>query len=521
MELRPYQQEALDLVREAYRQGVRRTLVVMPTGTGKTVLFAEVARRVVERGGRALVLAHRTELLEQARAKLRALDVWAEIEKAQLRAGGADVVVASVDTLRGARLEAWDPGAFRQVIVDEAHHATAPKYMAPIERFCMQGGAHLLGVTATPDRLDGEALGQVFETCAYRYEIRAAIADGYLCPLVARRVELGGVDLASVHVRAGDLASNELAQIMAQEEALHGVAIPLLEQAGDRRCIVFGVDVTHAHALAEVLNRYQPGSALAVDGSAKDLERRQALRAFRAGDFRILVNCALFTEGFDEPSIEVVAIARPTKSRALYAQMVGRGTRPSPGKSHCLILDFTGTAGRHSLVGPADVLAGGDQVLDEEVRAAAELLMRDEQLELEEVIDQAERIVAERRERTKATAVADYLAKEFDPFVGELPPMVGAQGQWVAEPASPAQRKKLEKLGLEKLPSTLTQGEAGQLIYGLERRREVGLCTFKQARFLARQGYETRTMSFVEASRLCAQLFRGFRSRSPQEGIDA
>lgn len=516
--LRPYQLEAVAKTYEAWNAGVRRVLVVMPTGTGKTVVFARIGADVVARGARMLVLAHRTELLGQAQAKLRAAGVWAEIEQGKRRAGFSPVVIASVQTLKGKRLEELDPDAFDTVVIDEAHHAVAPGYRIYPEYF---GRAKVLGVTATADRLDGAGLGEVFDACPFTYELRDAIRDGYLVPIKARRIELEGVDVSNVKTRAGDFAQNELAEIMVEEEALHGVAIPVLEQTAGRRTIVFGVDVAHAHALAEVMNRYEPGCARAIDGSAHPEARAGVLEAFRAGHFRILVNCALFTEGFDEPGISCVVVARLTKSRSLYTQMVGRGTRPieppteataderlaaiaASDKPDLLLLDVTGEAGKHRLVGPGDVLAG--RQLEDDVREDLEKRL-DGQLELDELLQHAEDEVRRRRERAGPMAVAKYLAKEFDAFCGELPePARPPPAAWAREPATGPQLSALGGFGLDKIPEAISKADASRLIDALRQRRQLGLCTLKMARLLGRNGVDASMMSMAEAGKQIQRL---------------
>lgn len=526
MILRPYQVEAAQAVETAFTAGLSRVLVEKATGLGKTVLFSAIAQREVEAGGRVLVLAHRTELLEQARKKLQDAGCWAEIEQAGRRAGLASVVVASVQTLKGARLEAFDPNAFTLIIVDEAHHAAAKGYRTILDYFA---SAKVLGVTATADRGDGAGLDVVFEKCVYRYELRQAIRDGYLAPIVCRRIDVKGVDLSAVKTRAGDLAANELGAIMADEAALHGVAIPLLKEAGDRKTIVFCVDVAHAHALAEVLNRYDDGCARAVDGTADADERSELLAAFRRGDFRILVNCALFTEGFDEPGIQCVAMARPTKSRALYAQCIGRGTRPltppmedtveercaaiaASAKPNVLVLDFSGNAGRHRLVGPADVLAG--RALEEDVKALVDAVTGEEQLELDGLLDHVEDELAKKRAERKVTAVANYLATEVNPWVSSLPEVEIPDAPWTREPATQAQIGKLNDMGAEKLPPDLTKGEASRLIEQLHQRRLAGLCSLKQARMIKRYtGVDATNMSKGEAGRRVQEIISGFGAR--------
>ncbi len=491
--LRPYQSAAVEAALAEFAAGRSSTLVVLPTGCGKTVAFSEVVRREVEQGRRALVLAHRSELLDQALHKLTACAVSAQIEQGGRRAApDAPCVVASVQTLRGPRLERWAPDAFGLIVIDEAHHATADGYRSIRARF---PGARVLGVTATPDRLDGQGLGVAFESCAYRYELRDAIRDGWLVPLKARRVALDGLDLSTVHTRAGDFDRAELAAAMAEEQALHGVAAPLMELSGGRPTILFAVDVAHAHALAQVLNRYEPSVARAVDGNASAEERAAVLADFRSGGFRILVNCALFTEGFDEPRISCVAVARPTKSRALYTQMVGRGTRLAPGKRDCVVLDFTGTAGRHRLVGPADVLAGRD--LGDDVRSEAASRL-DGQLELDDVLDHAEQEAERKRRLVPVLAVARYRAEEIDPFLGDL--AAAEDAVWSNDVATDKQRDALAKLGLDDLPDGLTKGEASRWLDALNARRQQRLASLRQMRLLKRYGINAREMSFSAAS---------------------
>jgi superfamily II DNA or RNA helicase len=502
--LRPYQHEAIAGVEREWDGGTKRTLLVLPTGTGKTVVFAELIRRQQrDDTGRALVVAHRTELLEQARNKLRDVGVWAALEKAEHRARTERVVVASVQTLKGKRLRRFRPDEFDVVIVDEAHHSTASSYRAVLEYFTR---AKVLGVTATPDRADGTALGEMFESVAYRYELRDAIRDHWLVPIVARRIFLEKVDLSAIKSRAGDLAQDELAEVMATDEAVVGVVVPLLEQAGDRPTIVFGVDVAHATAIARALCERRPGCARVAHGELGEDRRAELLEEFRAGAFQFLVNCALYTEGFDEPSVACVACARPTKSRALYTQMVGRGTRLlgatweeslRAGKRDVLLLDFVGNAGRHRLVGPVDALAPGD--VDESVRREAERMLEEDERDLDGLVDEAAAELERRREEARRGANAQYFARDVDPFFGD---QLGEpyDGDWALEPATLEERTELIDLGLKRLPAGLTRGEARRILEADRRRRRLGLATYKQCALLARFGFDVKTMTKGAAS---------------------
>lgn len=508
--LRPYQLAAISAVDRQFEH-VDKTLLVLPTGCGKTVCFAALARFTVSRGRRVLVLAHRTELLEQARNKLVDVGVWAAIEKADRRAGLASVVVGSVQTLRGKRLAGLDPKQFGLVVVDEAHHAAAVSYRAILGHF---DGCKILGVTATPDRADGKALGEIFDSVAYRYDLRDAIRERWLAPIVARRIVLQGVDLSSVRSRAGDLASDELAAVMATDEAVLGVVVPLIEQAGNRRTIVFTVDVAQAFAIAEAIRVRRPGAARVAHGELDERERAEILADFRRGDFQFLVNCALYTEGFDEPSVACVAIARPTKSRALFVQMVGRGTRllglsyeesVANGKAECLILDFTGNAGRHKLVTPIDCLAPGD--ITEDVRAEAERMVKEDEVDLETVFDEAAAAIEQRRREYRASATARYFAQDVDPFFGgELPPEDNSPDS--LEPATSEDRRALLDLGFKALPPNLSKGDARRMFAAVEARSKKGLCSLRQSKQLARCGIDGRNMKKGAASARMAILSR-------------
>ncbi len=494
--LRPYQHEAIAAIEREHAAGRRRTLIVMATGTGKTTVFAEWARMRVALGRRLLVLAHRTELLEQAAARMALFGLRAAIEQADRRAGRAAVVVASVQTLRGKRLEAFDPSAF-DVIIDEAHHTNAKGYRAIVDHFA---GARVLGVTATPDRGDGQALGDVFESCAYRFEIREAIASGFLAKITCKTVHVDGVDLSSVKTRAGDLAQDQLSAIMAEEQAVLAAVDALLREAGERKTIVFCVDVAHATAITDAINRHRDGAARVGYGELGREEREQILADFKADRFQFLVNCQLWTEGFDEPSITCVATMRPTKSRALVVQCVGRGTRLFPGKVDLLWLDFVGNAGKHKLVGPLDALAAGD--VPDDVRREAERLLAEDACDVDEALDEAARLLEERRRAAKVTASARYFATEVDPFFGAE--LAGAEylGADAGDPATYEERQKLVDLGMKKLATSphLKKGEVMRITAAAADRSKRGLCSYKQAKLLRdRLGIDAREMKRQDA----------------------
>jgi len=357
MKLRPYQQDCLDRLLAAYRAGGRRLLVSLPTGTGKTVVFARFPGFFRMRR-RLLVLAHRRELLEQARDKILASnpDLSVGIEQAGRRAEDARVVIASVPSLRGKRLASFDPTDFYLVVVDEAHHAVAPSYRAVFEHlglFEADTPRLLVGFTATPRRGDGKSLGDVFESIAYRRSLPEMVAAGWLCGVTGWRVT-SQVSLDGVRVRAGDFAEGQLARAVNVEERNDLLLWAYRKLGDERRCLVFCADVAHAQQVAEVYASAGIAAA-AVWGAMPMADRQDVLARFRAGTLRVVTNCNVLTEGFDEPRIGCIILARPTKSRLLYAQMVGRGTRLAPGKTDVCVVDVVDNSRKHSLAGLNDL----------------------------------------------------------------------------------------------------------------------------------------------------------------------
>ena len=541
MKLRKYQQEASDSVcRELADNG--STLVVLPTGTGKTVLFADVVRRF--QPARALVFAHREELVFQARDKIQKFTgIECGVEMGQFRTGGEffgtlpPVVVSTVQTLAsggdgGGRMTKFDPDAFGLVVVDEAHHAVKQSYRKVLDYFRTNPKCKVLGVTATPDRADEEALGQVFETVAYNYEIIEAIDDGWLVPVEQKMVSVSTLDLSQCRTTAGDLNGADLAAVMEEEENLHGVAIASLETCGERRAIVFAVTVKQAERLAEIFNRYKPNCASWICGETQKDERRAKLRSFADGAFQFMVNVGILTEGFDDSGVEVVVMARPTKSRALYAQMAGRGTRPkdsiagelasmnSPeerrnaiagsGKPFCEILDFAGNSGRHKLVTAVDILGGkvSDEVVEMARRKIAEAKGPVNVQEVLKEMDETKREMDERKAREaamrdKIRGRVKFSAVAVDPFaVFQLQP-VKARGWDHGRVLSEKQRNILMRQGID--PDGMPYGQAKQLLDEIFRRWNGGLSSFGQTKILARNGIRA-PMRREEAARMIDQI---------------
>jgi superfamily II DNA or RNA helicase len=497
MELRPYQHEAVAAIAREHER-VRSTLLVLATGLGKTVTFAAIARDLAAHGGRTLVLAHRAELLEQAAETLRKLGLRAGIEQAARSVGPLeqpDAIVASVQTLQRGRLAAYARDAFRLVVVDECQHATSDTYRAILDYFAP---AKVLGVTATPDRGDGVGLRAVFESVAYRFELRDGIKAGWLAPLEVRAVEVKSLDLSKVKVRAGDLAADELEAELLRDAVLHEIAGPLAELSAGRQTLAFTVGVAQAHALADVL-RARGVAAAAVDGAMSDAMRAKVLADYRAKRVTVVCNAMLWTEGFDDPATACIALVRPTGTRALIAQMIGRGTRTAPGKTSCLVLDFVpGRMSRMRLASPRDVLGGEDLPVEPKQDKA-------ERKEKERVL-----LALERRRWIREVGVV-YAAPHLD--VAELLEALGVSGAAASRSevglglgslASPRQVEALRAAGFE-VADELDK-RAAMLLFGvLSKRRAAGLCTIKQARALKRHGFDDE-LSAAQASRVLDAL---------------
>lgn len=338
--LRDYQTAAIAASEEALARGVARQLVALPTGTGKTVIFSELARRRAE--APTLVLAHRDELLGQAEDKIRHVAPELAMSIGRVQADrddvAAPVVVASVQTLSRPRRLARLPRRFGTAVVDEAHHATAESYRRILDHV---DADLVIGFTATPERHDKTRLRDVFDEIVYARSLLDMIRAGYLCELVGTRIEIGGLNLGRVKVSRGDYQAGDLGRAMEHAHAPEQTAAAMAEHAADRKSIVFVPTVELAGQTAEAIAGAGIPAAW-ISGETPTEERHAALADLAAGRVRALVNVNVLSEGFDEPSIDCVVMAAPTRSRIAYVQRVGRGTRIHPGKGDCLVLDLVG-----------------------------------------------------------------------------------------------------------------------------------------------------------------------------------
>ena len=535
MILRPYQAEAVNNTFDTFKQH-DSVLAVMATGLGKTVFFSHVAKDFMNRG-RVMVLAHREELITQAKDKLqRVTGIDADIEMGESWAMNnyfkSEIVTSTIQTqiagMEGnGRMTRFDPNEFSLLVVDEAHHAVAKTYQRVIQHYRQNPDLKVLGVTATPDRADELALGKIFSAVSYEYDIRDGIDDGWLVPIEQMSVEVQSLDFSKMRTTAGDLNGKDLAEQLEFEENLHGIADPTIQIVGDRKALVFAASVAQAERLAEIFNRHRAGSAEFVTGKTPKEYRRKLFDAFANRELQYLVNVGVATEGFDDPSIECVVMARPTKSRCLYTQMAGRGTRPLEGivdgltdaiarksaialsgKSSVEIIDFVGNCGRHKLITSADILGGRyeDDVIELAKQTAQETSERTgKPVDMMTELQQAESEIARRRRmreeaerRQHIRGYAQFTTSKVNPFdLFDIMPQ--RERAWHKD--RPPTEKQLDVLARNGIPiEGLTFTHASQLIGAVIKRRENNLCSFKQARTLRKYDVDPSVMTFQEAS---------------------
>ena len=520
MELRPYQQEAKDAIFEQWDSGVLKTLLVLPTGCGKTVVFAKVTEDCVRQGSRVLILAHRGELLDQAADKLKkTTGLGCAVEKAESSCQGTwfRVVVGSVQTLmREKRLNSFSSDYFDTIIIDEAHHCISDSYQRVLQHF---SGAHVLGVTATPDRGDMKNLGTYFEST-----LPKAIKEGYLSPIKALTIPLK-IDMSSVSVQAGDFKASDISTAL--DPYLQGIAEEMKKYCQDKKTVVFLPLVKTSQKFRDLLNE-NGFHAAEVNGDSQD--RAEILRDFDSGKYNVLCNSMLLTEGWDCPSVDCIVVLRPTKVRSLYCQMVGRGTRLSPetGKNHLLLLDFLWHTERHELCHPASLICENQEV----AQKMTENLEKDAgmPIDIEEAEKKASEDVVAQREESLAKQLAEMKRRKkklVDPLQFEmsiqaedLSSYVPSFG-WEMGPPSDKQKNTLEKLGI--LPDQIDNaGKAAKILDRLEKRKTEGLTTPKQIRFLESRGFQhVGTWQFETAKNLIDRIAgNGWRIPSdivPQE----
>ena len=507
VELRKYQEDAISAILGQWEQGYRHTLLVLPTGTGKTIVFAKITEIKVNGGKRVLILAHRSELLSQAGDKLKQVTgLDACLEKAESKAAGSSlpVTIGSVQTLAiENRLTQFPRDYFDVIVVDEAHHAMSDSYQRILQYF---NTAEVLGVTATPDRSDRKNLGQYFDSLAYEYTLARAIREGYLSPIKAQLIPLE-LDITDVGYSNGDYAVNQLGDSL--EKYLYKIAEEMVNYCKGRKTLVFLPLVKISQNFCQILND-MGFRAAEVNCNSKD--REEVLKDFDDGKYDVLCNSMLLTEGYDSPSIDCVVILRPTKIRSLYQQMVGRGTRLAPGKTELLLLDFLWMTQKHDLCRPSSLISK-DGDIDE--RITKKIASAGGGMDLIEANDEAEKDVVREREEALARELEASRKKRrelVDPIqyiysiaaedLADYEPTFA----WESGPATQKQIDYLQKHGIfaEEIPNC---GYASMLIDKLRRRQEEGLATPKQIRFLERMGFlHVGLWPFDDATRIISWL---------------
>ena len=508
IELRPYQEEARRAVEDQWLAGTRRTLLVLPTGTGKTIVFAKITEDMVRKGKHVLILAHRGELLDQAADKIKkATGLGCSVEKAEETCIGQwfHVTVGSVQSLQQAkRLSKFSPDFFDTIIIDEAHHAISQGYQKVLQHFEQ---ANVLGVTATPDRGDMRNLGEYFDTLAYEYSLPRAIKDGYLSPIKALTVPLK-LDLSQVGVQAGDFKVGEIDTAL--DPYLYQIAEEMRSYCMDRKTVVFLPLIKTSQKFMRILNEHGFRAAEVI-GNSED--REQVLRDFDDGKYNVLCNSMLLTEGWDCPSVDCVIVLRPTKVRSLYSQMVGRGTRLYPGKKELLLIDFLWLTEKHELCHPANLICEDQEVakkLTENLEKDAGMAVDLEEAEktaAEDVVAQREEALAKQLAEMKRRKkkLVDPLQFEMSIQAEDLSGYVPSFG-WEMAPPSQKQLDLLEKRGI--CPDDIgNAGKAAMLIDRLEKRQHAGLTTPKQIRFLEGRGFQhVGTWEFDQARKLIDRI---------------
>lgn len=449
------------------------------TVTHNTICFAKIAHRFhTKRNERTLVLAHREELIAQAADKIqKATGLMASIEKASRYADrDAPVVVASIQTMQGERLASWHKDHFGLIVCDEAHHVLANEWQTTLSRF----NSRVLGVTATPDRGDKKDLATYFQHLAYEINLLDLIGQGFLSPIIIKSVPLK-IDIGDVRVSAGDYDANQLDAAITPY--LKEIARYIAAECGDRKKIAAFLPLIQTSQRFVAECQAVGIDARHVDGKSPD--RGEILDAYGRGDFRLLSNAMLLTEGWDEPGVDCLLVLRPTKSRGLFAQMVGRGTRLHPDKRNLLFLDFLWLHERHNLAKPASLIAR-DKKEEEAITKALE----GKEMGLSEALDEAEnereaaliRQIAENaRKAERFLPIEQVGALLKDKKIRDYEPVFG----WEKAPVTPAQKTVLDRFGLK----CTTKGEASMVMNRLFERSKGKLASVKQLMWLVRFGH--------------------------------
>ncbi len=528
--LRYYQRDAVTAIMAGFKE-YRTQLLVMATGLGKTQVFCVVAQYWPD--GDILILAHRDELIDQARARYEKMfGGFVDIEKGDFHASlRSHIVVGSVQSLYKKRREKMSRQRFGLIIIDEAHRATAKSYRDIIEYF---ESAKILGVTATPDRTDEKAMGTVFENVPFVMDIEDGIEAGYLVPIVGKSVEVKEIDISQVSTSGGDLVARELDEAMIK--AVDPIVLESIRLSGAEQAIGFFPGCRSAEYAMHRFNREKPGSCCYVDAKTETFERKSTVKAFRNNQYQYFANVLVASEGFDAPSTSIICQARPTKSRALYAQQIGRGTRVLPGvvdhlhgpenasarrdaiarsaKPHMVVLDFVGNSGRHSLQTVEDILGG--KFSEDEISLAKK--KRKEGTDALAALKEARREL-EALARAKKIQ-AKVVVRDFDPFRVFGMALGDEQRNASRFGLVPATDAQLHALRRHQIPEEDLKGlskTAAQKLFGtIKKRIDLNLANYHQMRYLQQFGVYDKNIGFNRANEALAYLSTtGFGNRAP------
>lgn len=523
--LRPYQAEADISVEQGWAEH-RTQLVTMATGCGKTPFMGAVARRFFDRGGKVLMLSHTDELIEQGRDKFSSImGLPAAKEKAEDRALLDDpIVCGSVQTLcRPARLESWPQDHFALIEVDECHRSLAEMYQRILKHFAT---AKVLGVTATADRGDKKMLGEFYERLAYDYPMVKAVKDGWLVRPIVKTLPLA-IDIKGVKTRATsegtDLNTTQVGHVL--EPFLGEIARAIMAEAPKRKILIFMPSVDTSQKMA-VAMRAAGFRADFISGD--DKERGRKIEAFKRGELQVLCNAMLLTEGFDCDDVDCVVCLRPTKIRALYTQMVGRGTRPlseivpmlhraadaeercriiaASSKPHVLLLDPLWLYEQHDLTTPASLISKNEEEV-RQMRGKQGDLLKNHEVVQRDFLDNLRKAIEKNRNRrsamidplTFAVAIGDTELANYEP-----------RSLWDLREPTAEQLKALDGEGIG-LDTVKWRGQAELLLNRIVQRRERGLCSLRAMNWLKRHGIDAVMMTTDEANRKMRALHMNFR----------
>lgn len=484
MQLRPYQTQFVEAVERGWKE-YRKLLGVAPTGSGKTIVFSHLAKRLNDATGqKVLILAHREELIQQAIEKLNAATgIFAGKEKAEFSASLNDpVVVASIQTMI-RRLDKWPSDHFGLIIVDEAHHVLADSYRKVLDHFT----ARVLGVTATPDRGDKKNLGQYFENIAHEISLIDLIKDGFLSPITIKSLPIQ-IDLNAVSQTAGDFDSSELGHAL--EPYLKQIAVSIKENVGNRKTLAFLPLIDTSMKFVEHCK--DAGlTAQHIDGES--VYRKEILSGFHSNQFQVLSNAMLLLEGYDEPDISCIAMLRPTRSRPLFAQAVGRGTRIYPGKENLLILDWLFLHERFKIVHPASLIADSEEEAAEmealaEAGGGEELDLLDLQSSVKAEREQklADKLAELSKRKGKFITAEQFALQHHRLEIAEWQPTMN----WHSDPLTPKQTEWIEKAGVD--PQTVNgKGQASQILDVYFKAKEREPASHKQRWVMSQHGWRS------------------------------